>query len=86
MAAYAAASKVDSFAEMPALNLGQAMTNFTAIFAMVGVMAAAVYVASAFLQIPIPTVIDNMRLHMGNVICLLSGLLLGPVQGVLVGE
>ena len=32
MAAYAAASKVDSFAEMPALNLGQAMTNFTAIF------------------------------------------------------
>ena len=58
MAAYAAASKVDSFAEMPALNLGQAMT----------------------------TVIDNMRLHMGNVICLLSGLLLGPVQGVLVGE
>ena len=54
--------------------------------AMVGVMAAAVYVASAFLQIPIPTVIDNMRLHMGNVICLLSGLLLGPVQGVLVGD
>ena len=30
MAAFAAASKVDSFAEMPALNLGQAMTNFTA--------------------------------------------------------
>lgn len=30
MAAYAAASKVDSLAEMPALNLGQAMTNFTA--------------------------------------------------------
>lgn len=49
--------------------------------AMVGVMAAAVYVASAFLQIPIPTAIDNTRLHMGNVMCLLSGLLLGPVQG-----
>ncbi|MEY8424548.1 MATE family efflux transporter [Lachnospiraceae bacterium 38-14] len=30
MAAYTAASKVDAFAEMPALNLGQAMTNFTA--------------------------------------------------------
>ena len=30
MAAYTAASKVDTFAEMPALNLGQAMTNFTA--------------------------------------------------------
>ena len=30
MAAYAAASKIDSFAQMPALNLGKAMTNFTA--------------------------------------------------------
>ena len=30
MAAYTAASKVDSFAEMPALNLGRALTNFTA--------------------------------------------------------
>lgn len=46
-----------------------------------GLMAAAVYVASAFLQIPIPTAIDNTRLHMGNVMCLLSGLLLGPWQG-----
>ena len=31
--------------------------------AMVGVMAAAVYVASAFLQIPIPTAIDNTSAH-----------------------
>lgn len=46
-----------------------------------GLMAAAVYVASAFLQIPIPTTIDNTRLHMGNVMCLLSGLLLGPWLG-----
>lgn len=46
-----------------------------------GLMAAAVYVASALLQLPIPTVIDNTRLHMGNVMCLLSGLLLGPWQG-----
>ncbi|MGN1250627.1 MAG: MATE family efflux transporter [Candidatus Spyradocola sp.] len=30
MAAYTAASKVDSFAEMPAVNLGQALTNFAA--------------------------------------------------------
>ena len=44
-------------------------------------MAAAVYVASAFLQVPIPTAIDNTRLHMGNVMCLLSGMLLGPLQG-----
>lgn len=45
--------------------------------ALIGIMAAAVYVSSAFLQIPIPTAIDNTRLHMGNVMCLLSGLLLG---------
>ncbi len=48
---------------------------------LVGLMAAMVYVASAFLQIPIPTLIGNTRLHMGNVMCLLSGLLLGPVGG-----
>ncbi|XBX04663.1 ECF transporter S component [Enterocloster clostridioformis] len=48
---------------------------------LVGLMAAAVYVASEFLQIPIPTAIDNTRLHMGNVMCLLGGLLLGPVWG-----
>lgn len=47
----------------------------------IGIMAAAVYVASAFLQISIPTAIDNTRLHMGNVMCLLAGMLLGPLQG-----
>ncbi len=46
--------------------------------ARIGIMAAAVYVASAFLQIPVPTAIDNTRLHMGNVLCLLAGMLLGP--------
>lgn len=48
---------------------------------LVGIMAALVYATSAFLQIPIPTAIGSTRLHMGNVMCLLSGLLLGPVQG-----
>ena len=48
---------------------------------LIGLMAAMVYVASAFLQIPIPTVIGNTRIHMGNVMCLLSGLILGPVWG-----
>ena len=48
---------------------------------LISVMAAAVYAASAYLQIPIPTAIDNTRLHMGNVMCLLSGLLLGPISG-----
>lgn len=51
------------------------------VICLVGLMAAAVYVASAFIQIPIPTAIDNTRIHMGNVMCLLSGLLLGPVWG-----
>ena len=48
---------------------------------LIGLMAAMVYVASAFLQIPIPTAIGNTRIHMGNVMCLLSGLILGPVWG-----
>ena len=47
----------------------------------IGIMAALVYVTSAYLQINIPTAIGSTRLHMGNVMCLLSGLLLGPVQG-----
>ena len=34
--------------------------------AQIGIMSAAVYVASAFLQVPIPTAIDNTRLHMGE--------------------
>lgn len=49
--------------------------------ALIGVMAAAVYVASAFLQIPIPTAIGSTRIHMGNVCCLLAGMLLGPLAG-----
>ncbi len=48
---------------------------------LIGIMAAAVYVASAFLQIPIPTAIGSTRLHMGNVMCLLSGMLLGATPG-----
>ena len=49
--------------------------------AFVGIMAALVYVTSAYLQINIPTAIGSTRLHMGNVMCLLSGLLLGPFHG-----
>lgn len=48
---------------------------------LIGLMAAMVYVTSAFLQIPIPTAIGTTRLHMGNVLCQLSGLLLGPFSG-----
>ncbi len=49
--------------------------------AFVGIMAALVYVTSAYLQISIPTAIGSTRLHIGNVMCLLSGLLLGAVPG-----
>lgn len=48
---------------------------------LIGIMSAAVYVSSAFLQIPIPTAIGSTRLHMGNVMCLLSGMILGAVPG-----
>ncbi len=49
--------------------------------ALVAMMATLVFVASVVLQIQIPTVLGNTRLHMGNVLCLLSGLLLGPTLG-----
>lgn len=49
--------------------------------AFIGIMSALVYATSEFLQIPIPTAIGSTRLHMGNVMCLLSGLLLGSVPG-----
>ena len=47
----------------------------------IALMAALVFVTSSFLQIPIPTAIDNTRLHLGNVMCLLCGMILGPIQG-----
>ncbi|MDL2288870.1 ECF transporter S component [Oscillospiraceae bacterium OttesenSCG-928-F05] len=46
----------------------------------VGFMAALTFVGS-MIQIPIPTPIDNTRIHLGNVFCLLGGLLLGPLYG-----
>lgn len=47
----------------------------------IGLMAAAVFVASAVLQFPLVTPIGQTRIHMGNVLCLLGGILLGPVGG-----
>lgn len=44
-------------------------------------MSAVVYIASAFLQISIPTAIGTTRIHLGNVMCLVSGMLLGSVYG-----
>jgi len=47
---------------------------------LVGVLAALVFAAS-MLQIMIPTPIDGTRIHLGNVMCLLSGFILGPIGG-----
>lgn len=43
-------------------------------------MAALVFAASQ-LSIQIPTAIDGTRIHLGNVMCILSGLLLGGTLG-----
>lgn len=46
----------------------------------VGLLAALVFVTSG-MRILIPLGSDSTALHLGNVMCLLSGLLLGPVSG-----
>ncbi len=49
--------------------------------ALIGVFGALVFVSN-FISIPIPIAIgDVSRIHLGNVFCLLSGLILGPVGG-----
>lgn len=48
--------------------------------AMTSLMAALVFVSS-MIQIPIPLPVGNTRLHLGNVFCLLAGLLLGALRG-----
>lgn len=42
---------------------------------------ALVYIFSRFFQIPIVTPLGQTRFHLGNVFCILSGLLMGPVFG-----
>ncbi len=46
----------------------------------IGLMTAVVFVASQ-LSIPLPAVVGLTRIHLGNVFCLLSGLLFGPLTG-----
>ena len=48
--------------------------------AIIGLMAAMVFVATNF-RIDIPTPLGKTMLHFGNVMCLLSGLLFGPITG-----
>ena len=49
--------------------------------AFIGVMAALVFVTTNFLSIKIPVGAGMTQIHMGNVMCILSGLLFGPVAG-----
>jgi len=46
----------------------------------IGLFAALVFVFSR-ISIDIATPIDSTRIHFGNIMCLLSGLLLGPLSG-----
>ena len=55
--------------------------NSTLRLAVVGLLAALVFVSS-MLQIKIPMPVGTpTRLHLGNVFCLLSGFVLGPIPG-----
>ncbi|MCL2592584.1 MAG: ECF transporter S component [Defluviitaleaceae bacterium] len=50
----------------------------------IGIMAALIFVSSRFMQVFIPiTGDDPTRVHAGNGLALLSGLILGPVKGAL---
>ncbi len=49
--------------------------------AVIGLMAAMVFVATYFLHIDIPTPLGKTMLHFGNVMCVLSGLLFGGLTG-----
>ena len=46
----------------------------------IGVFAALVFLMN-FIQIPVALSVGNTRIHLGNVMCLLSGFVLGPVGG-----
>lgn len=48
--------------------------------ALVAVFAALVFVAS-ILSVPVPAAFGMTRVHLGNIFCLLSGFILGPVGG-----
>lgn len=47
----------------------------------IGLFIALVYIFSRFFQIPIVTPFGPTRFHLGNVFCLLAGILMGPFYG-----
>ena len=48
---------------------------------LIGLMAAMVFVATAFVKLDIPTPPDKTMIKAGNAVCVLSGMLLGGVGG-----
>jgi uncharacterized membrane protein len=55
--------------------------NSTVNLALTGLMAALVFVATYFFKVEIPVGTDRTMIGFGNVFCILSGLMLGPVFG-----
>lgn len=49
--------------------------------ALVGVLAACVFVLTKFISIPIPSPLGKTALSLGNSMCVLSALLFGPLTG-----
>lgn len=53
--------------------------------ALTGMMAALVFVATMFIKVDTPLPTGKTMLSLGNTMCVLSGLLLGPIYGGLAG-
>ena len=49
--------------------------------ALIGVLAAIVFVLTKFISIPIPSPLGKTALSVGNAMCVLSALLFGPAVG-----
>lgn len=62
------------------MSIPSRKTNITAKLCVTAVMAALVFWGSQ-MQIRIPAVVGFSRFHLGNIMCALSGLLLGPWWG-----
>ena len=62
------------------MKLNTNQKNTTVNIALTGLMGALVLVGT-YLNIPIPALGDKTMIGLGNVFCILSGLLLGPVYG-----
>ena len=48
---------------------------------LIGVLAAAIFVLTKFVSIPIPSPLGRTALSVGNAMCILSALLFGPLTG-----